>query len=376
MRARNLKPGFFKNEYLAELGPYAQLIFQGLWCLADREGKLENRPKRIKAEIFPYYEPQPNVQTLLNKLEEAGFIIRYSANGLRLIKILNFSKHQNPHHTEKASIYSEPPVHENNREIHQTTSVNSRKSNGENLAETLKPDTLGTTLAGGSRRTASADPSPSPGVCVDSGPTDEDKPTEDTHIKAAGVGEADQTDSESETEVLDGGNGNDNGAKTRFTPNDLGRLWNETADPVFPRVIIPLSEKRARKFRPAIRARPDPEWWKALFVKAGGISFLRGENDRGWRADLEFVVRRWEEVLEGKYDRARPQEGPSQHADPGCQICQGDGWEYVEENGDRWAKPCRCTTKVRQHGYQRPPKSGKDSHSRHAGASEEGSADA
>jgi hypothetical protein len=144
--------------------------------------------------------------------------------------------------------------------------------------------------------------------------------------------------------VLDGGNGD--GVKVRFTPNDLGRLWNETADPVFPKVILPLSEKRARKFRPAIRARPDPEWWKALFVKAGGISFLRGENDRGWRANLEFMVNRWEDILEGTFGRVENQEGPSQNADPGCPICQGDGWEYVEEDGDRWAKPCRCTTAV------------------------------
>jgi len=211
-------------------------------------------------------------------------------------------------------------------------------------------------------------------VCVDSGPTDGDKTPDDTQIKAVVGGvESDRADSDSAPEVVDGGNGN--GAKTRFTPNDLGKLWNETADPVFPRVIIPFSEKRARKFRPAIRARPDPEWWKALFVKAGGIPFLRGENDRGWRADLEFVVRRWEEILEGKYDRAKPQEGPSQHADPGCPICAGDGWEYVEENGDRWAKPCRCTTRVRQHGGNKPPKSGKGDLSRPPGSSKRSPAD-
>ena len=38
MRARNLKPGFFKNETLAEIEPLGRLLFQGLWCMADREG--------------------------------------------------------------------------------------------------------------------------------------------------------------------------------------------------------------------------------------------------------------------------------------------------------------------------------------------------
>ena len=53
MRARNLKPGFFKNDALAECDPLARILFEGLWCMADREGRLECHPKRIKAEILP-----------------------------------------------------------------------------------------------------------------------------------------------------------------------------------------------------------------------------------------------------------------------------------------------------------------------------------
>ena len=54
MRARNIKPGFFKNEDLAECSPWARLCFAGLWTLADRDGRLEDRPKRIKAELFAF----------------------------------------------------------------------------------------------------------------------------------------------------------------------------------------------------------------------------------------------------------------------------------------------------------------------------------
>ena len=49
-RARNVKPGFFKNELLAECEPLARILFEGLWCEADREGRLEDRPRRLKAE--------------------------------------------------------------------------------------------------------------------------------------------------------------------------------------------------------------------------------------------------------------------------------------------------------------------------------------
>ena len=34
----------------------ARLLFVGLWTIADRNGRLEDRPKRIRAELFPYDE--------------------------------------------------------------------------------------------------------------------------------------------------------------------------------------------------------------------------------------------------------------------------------------------------------------------------------
>ena len=42
-RARLLKPGFFTNEDLCELPAFGRLLFAGLWTIADREGRLEDR---------------------------------------------------------------------------------------------------------------------------------------------------------------------------------------------------------------------------------------------------------------------------------------------------------------------------------------------
>ena len=53
MRSRNIKPGFYTNEDLAECSCWARLIFPGLWMMADKNGVLENRPKRIKAQLIP-----------------------------------------------------------------------------------------------------------------------------------------------------------------------------------------------------------------------------------------------------------------------------------------------------------------------------------
>ena len=106
-RARSIKPGFFKNEDLAECSLAARLCFAGLWTLADRTGRLEDRPKRIKGELFAYDSIE--VEPLLQELDgRGGFIHRYRIGDQALIQILNFGKHQNPHHREAPSILAAP----------------------------------------------------------------------------------------------------------------------------------------------------------------------------------------------------------------------------------------------------------------------------
>ncbi len=106
MRARNLKPGFFKNEDLATIDPLGRILFEGLWCMADRKGKLEDRPQRIKVEILPY--DNCDIEQLLDALNNKHFINRYSVSGSNFIEILNFLKHQTPHWQERDSILPSP----------------------------------------------------------------------------------------------------------------------------------------------------------------------------------------------------------------------------------------------------------------------------
>lgn len=100
-RSRNIKPGFFKNEFLAEIPFESRLLFIGLWTLADREGRLEDRPKRIKVEVFPFDDC--DVDLMLTQLQANGFLRRYEVDGQKIISIHNFVKHQDPHYKEKAS---------------------------------------------------------------------------------------------------------------------------------------------------------------------------------------------------------------------------------------------------------------------------------
>ena len=112
-RIRYLKPDFFKDEHLKELPFEARILFSGLWCWADKEGRLEDRSERIKVEIMPY--DQVDVEKLLDLLAKPKngsgrpFIQRYEVGGEKYIQIISWDKHQKPHHTEKKSLIPPPP---------------------------------------------------------------------------------------------------------------------------------------------------------------------------------------------------------------------------------------------------------------------------
>lgn len=108
-RARNIKPGFFTHDGLAELSPLARLLFIGLWTVADRAGRIEDRPKRIKAEVMPYDDD--DVDAMLQALHDAGFILRYRVGEVAAIQIVKWDKHQNPHMKEAESTIPAPCEH-------------------------------------------------------------------------------------------------------------------------------------------------------------------------------------------------------------------------------------------------------------------------
>lgn len=106
MRARNLKPGFFKNDVLAECEPLARLLFEGLWCMADREGRLECHPKRIKAEILPY--DNCDIVKLMEQLRDKQFVTVYKYDNEIYLEIPTFTQHQNCHIKEAESTIPAP----------------------------------------------------------------------------------------------------------------------------------------------------------------------------------------------------------------------------------------------------------------------------
>lgn len=140
-RSRNIKPGFFTNEELVEIDPLGRLLFIGLWTIADREGRLEDRPKRIKMSILPC--DNCDVDFLLQELADREFLVRYEVSGKKYIQIINFSKHQNPHSKEVASTIPAP-------EFNNIVKTETSDFESENLNHSINPDSKSVDLSGSS----------------------------------------------------------------------------------------------------------------------------------------------------------------------------------------------------------------------------------
>jgi hypothetical protein len=106
-RARSIKPDFFTDADLTELSPLHRLLFAGLWCHADREGRLEDKPREIRVKVLPFDDC--DVDRLLADLDVKGLVVRYEVDGKRLLAVKNFKKHQHCHKDEKPSRLAPPP---------------------------------------------------------------------------------------------------------------------------------------------------------------------------------------------------------------------------------------------------------------------------
>jgi hypothetical protein len=251
-RARNIKPGFFKNEDLAECSPWARLCFAGLWTLADREGRLEDRPKRIKGELFAF--DTIDVEPLLKELERFKFIVRYETDGMKAIQISEFARHQSPHYSEIASVIKPPSLPE-------STGKETPIKGGSQPPDSLIPDSLIP-----EEKTFVASATPKLPAC----PTDELIALYHEHLPTL-----------PRVEIL-----NDTRRK------HLSARWREV-----------IADKE-------IAASPDPKaealaWFAWFFKHANRSAFLTGKSG-DWRAGFDFLIapKSFAKVIEGNYHKA------------------------------------------------------------------------
>lgn len=92
-----------------------------------------------------------------------------------------------------------------------------------------------------------------------------------------------------------------------LNPDSLGFLWNEIKPPELSLVNLPLKRppKDLAKIKDAIKRNPDKAWWEKVILRLHQSPHCRGKNDRGWKANFDFMVTRAEMILDGKYDGVR-----------------------------------------------------------------------
>lgn len=65
-----------------------------------------------------------------------------------------------------------------------------------------------------------------------------------------------------------------------------------------------LSKGRLKHLTERLKENPDLDYWRGVIERIAASDFCNGKNDRGWKADIDFLLRpdTHVKVIEGKYD--------------------------------------------------------------------------
>jgi len=259
-RTRSTRPDDFLDDVLgAEDFPVeGHFLRFGMNCLADKEGRLEDKPLKIRAQIFPY-RTSINVDQLLERLQAVGSIIRYSAGGMRLIQLVGFVEQQNPHPNEAKSKLPGPPV----------------QSAGSVTPAHVISGSIPERSASIQEASEASPPSPSdPGSLItDPGSQSPDPGGDD-------VGEPEDAAGDDEAE------------SSGPRPEALRDLWNRMASKYDLPMWNAMSKRRRTAARGVLKACPDLDRWERFLDYTLAQPFYQGkEGGRGWRADVDWLLR-------------------------------------------------------------------------------------
>lgn len=102
-RIRTIKPEFFTSEDIVCMSTSARLLYIALWCEADREGRMQWKPRTFKMRYMP--ADDVDVSALCEEIADAGLVVLY---GDGLAYIPTFSKHQHINPREANSALPDP----------------------------------------------------------------------------------------------------------------------------------------------------------------------------------------------------------------------------------------------------------------------------
>lgn len=240
-RIRSIHPGLWTDEQFVSLSAYARLLFMGMWNECDDKGTFPWSPLQMKMRILP--ADNVDAASLMAELEAAGCIMKYEIAGKPFGAVRNFAKFQRP-----------------------------KTPNDINPAS---PEVL--VFAG--HEPAKVAPL---------------SPTLPKHFPKASE-KAPQME-EGEEEIKEEEERSPNGdcasrdAPAPLTPQEVVEEWNILAAECGLPTVRKLTEERKRRLKVRLRQYPDIEDWQRAFAHIRASPFLRGENQRGWKASFKFLL--------------------------------------------------------------------------------------
>jgi len=269
-RSRNIKPGFFLNDLLAEIEPLGRLLFAGLWTIADKAGRLEYRVKKIKASVLPYDDC--DIEKFINELEKRNFITIYIVKNEKYLQINNWSKHQKPHKNENESELPSAPIQgKSNKKL----PIKSERVPIKSELEPINSEAIG--------------------LIPDS-----------LNIDSLNIDSLDNTLSPQ---------GDDTSTRTMSECpfKEIVALYNNTCSSL-PKVQS-VSKSRKRNMRTRWVKCPDIELFSQVFAKAEQSDFLSGRSDKWTGCNFDWLIKEqnMDKTLEGVYDnKARAPDMPKE----------------------------------------------------------------
>lgn len=108
-----------------------------------------------------------------------------------------------------------------------------------------------------------------------------------------------ETDTDTETDKKDMSSDDD-----RVSVKDIVEAWNELAEAKGLAKVVKITDTRRKQIQARIKEYEPDDWSKAL-TAIYKSKFLCGENDRGWKADFDFLLqpKSFVKLVEGAYDR-------------------------------------------------------------------------
>jgi hypothetical protein len=111
-RIRSIHYDAWKSEKLAHASDGAERCYWRIQPYMDDQGRGEDHPKLMAATCFPLRDEVTAevMDEWLCELDRLGLVVRYEADGLRLVQIQKWSNYQHPQ-KPKRSDFPPPPAH-------------------------------------------------------------------------------------------------------------------------------------------------------------------------------------------------------------------------------------------------------------------------